>query len=662
MTFEKDTSELFLEEARQLVESLESTTLELESKPDDRDLIAEAFRFLHTLKGAAAMYGFDRAAEVAHEVETVFDSIRRNEASVPPEVTAMSLVACDVLGLLITPAGLEPDSFSAEVHALRSLVAELGEADVAATPSSTAETAGAGGGELATYVINIHPQPELFLRGVNLAGVIADLAELGEVIVDVDVSGVPLLQEINPETCYVNIIVQLRTDAGIAVVESALLFLGPSEYSITMARASDAPSDAVAAAFRRGAGTELEGRSVRVSSDKLDVLVDLVGEVVTAQAALTAIVADNDDPRLLGVSEVLEGLTHELREAVLNMRMVAIGTTFSRFRRHVRDLATELDKQVVLIAEGGDTQLDKSMIERIEEPLVHVIRNALDHGIESPAVRTRAGKSPRGTVTLSAFQQSGYVYIRVADDGAGLDMESLERAARRDLLLGPDEALTSDKCTELICQAGFTTADHVTSVSGRGVGLDVVKRTVEALQGSIDVRSTLGEGTIVTLRLPLTLAIVDGLLVSVGGERYVLPLASVEECVDLVEQGDWKRHGRRLVEVRGEVLPFVRLRDHFDVPGEPALSELALVVSIDGHRVCVVVDWVIDRIQTVIKTLGRALRGAEAISGATVLGDGAIALVVDMGHLLRGAHTTDEDGPAAGAEEETPVASERRDR
>jgi two-component system chemotaxis sensor kinase CheA len=342
------------------------------------------------------------------------------------------------------------------------------------------------------------------------------------------------------------------------------------------------------------------------------------------------------------------------------MRMVPIGTTFSRFRRHVRDLATELDKQVVLVAEGGETELDKSMIERVEEPLVHVIRNALDHGIESPAKRKAVGKPAQGTITLSAYQQSGYVFVRVADDGAGLDMAALERTARERSLIGPDEGLTPEKTAELICMPGFTTSSRVTSVSGRGVGLDVVKRTAESLQGSIDVRSEFGHGTAVTIRLPLTLAIVDGLLVSVGGERYVLPLASVEECVDLVEDDGWKRHGRRLVNVRGEILPFLRLRDYFEVPGEPSESELALVVSVDGHRVCFVVDWVIDRVQTVIKTLGRAMRSAEGVSGATVLGDGRIALVVDMGHVLKEIQSDAEELRSAKTEDETPEASGRR--
>jgi len=661
MQFDQEASNLFLEEARQLIDSIEASSLELESEPGRLELIAEVFRFLHTLKGAAAMYGFDRAAEVAHEVETVFDSIRRQNIAVPPGVTRMALVACDVLALLITPEGLNPDSYAAEVLALRSLVAELGEADVTAGAVEHAQRDTRSGERETTYLVRLHPDRNIFLRGVDIGAVMQEIADLGESVVHLDASSIPALPDLDPEQCLMHAAIDVRTNKGIAAIESALLFLGPDEYSIELARAGDSVHDAgPAASFRRGAGTELEGRSVRVSSDKLDVLVDLVGEIVTAQAALAGIVADNEDPRLPAVSEALERLTQALRESVLNMRMVPIGTTFSRFRRHVRDLATELDKQVMLIAEGGDTELDKSMIERIEEPLVHVIRNALDHGIESPEDRIAAGKPAQGTVTLSAFHQSGYVFIRVADDGKGLDIEGLERKARDAGLLASGEVLTPEKTADLICLPGFTTASRVTSVSGRGVGLDVVKRTAENLQGSIDVRSSLGAGTTVTVRLPLTLAIVDGLLVSVGGERYVLPLASVEECFDLVERGGWKRHGRQFAEVRGEVLPFVRLRDYFSVPGEPADSELALIVNVDGKRVCIVVDWVEDRLQTVIKTLGRALRNAEGVSGATVLGDGTVALVVDMGHLLKGADSEGECGPASGADTETLEASGRR--
>jgi two-component system chemotaxis sensor kinase CheA len=296
----------------------------------------------------------------------------------------------------------------------------------------------------------------------------------------------------------------------------------------------------------------------------------------------------------------------------------------------------------------------------VEEPLVHIIRNAMDHGIESPEARERAGKPAQGTITLSAFQHSGYVFVRVTDDGAGLDLAALERKARATGLLEQDERMTPEKVAELICLPGFTTTSRVTSVSGRGVGLDVVKRTVEGLQGSLDVTSTRGTGTSVTIRLPLTLAIIDGLLVSVGGERYVLPLASIEECVELVERDEWKRHDRRLLEVRGEVLPFVRLRDYFDVPAEAGHDEVGIVVNIDGHRMCLVVDFVVDRLQTVIKTLGRALRAAEGVSGATVLGDGQVAFVLDMGHLLKGALSDGQDGPASGADTVTPEASGRR--
>lgn len=661
MRYDKDANDLFLEEAKQLIASIETTALELESDPANPELVAEAFRFLHTLKGAAAMYGFDRAAQAAHEVETVFDSIRRQKIAVPASVTRMALVACDVLGLLVTPGALDGDAFAAEVLALESLVAELGETDLAAEPGVAGHETGIGAGGSSTYVVRLHPDKGLFIRGVDLSAVIAELAGLGESVVTLDAAAIPRLEDLDPEECLLVPTVMVRTDAGVGAIEAALLFLGHDEYTIELARAGDSPQEAqAAAAFRRGAGTELEGRSVRVSSEKLDVLVDLVGEVVTAQAALADFVVDTDDPRLLAVSEVLERLTRDLRESVLTMRMVPIGTTFSRFRRHVRDLATELDKQVMLVAEGGDTELDKSVIERVEEPLVHIIRNALDHGIESPDVRVKAGKPAQGTITISAFQQSGYVFVRVRDDGAGLDTKALERKARDAGLLAPDERMTPEKTAELICLPGFTTAVKVTSVSGRGVGLDVVKRTIEALQGSIDVRSELGTGTLVTIRLPLTLAIVDGLLVSVGDERYVLPLASVEECVDLVEQEGWKRHGRRLVDVRGEILPFIRLRDYFGIPGESDAGELALVVNVDGIRVCVVVDWVVDRIQTVIKTLGRALKNAEGLAGATVLGDGKVALVVDMGHLLKNVNVEEDRGLASSGEEGALEASGRR--
>ena len=377
--------------------------------------------------------------------------------------------------------------------------------------------------------------------------------------------------------------------------------------------------------------------TIRVDSDKLDSLVNLVGELVTVQARLTQTAASKDDSELILVAEEVERLTEELRDNTMSVRMVQIGTMFARFKRLIRDLSSEMGKTIEMSTEGAETELDKTVIDKLNDPLVHLIRNSIDHGIETPDDREAAGKPRHGIVHLSATHSGANVLIEIVDDGAGLNPEAIKAKAVEKGLIEPDAELPEKDIFALILQAGFSTAEKVTNVSGRGVGMDVVKRSIEALRGTIDISSKRGVGTTITLKIPLTLAIIDGLLVKIGQEVFVVPLSLVEECVELTAEDIEKAHGRHIANVRGEIIPYINLRDKFSINGGKPDIEQIVIAEVDDNRVGFVVDDVIGEHQTVIKALGKFYRDVEGVSGATILGDGTVALILDIPKLVQSA-------------------------
>lgn len=538
----------------------------------------------------------------------------------------------------------------------------------------------------ATYRVRFVPKPEIYLNGTNPLLLLWELESLGEYTCIALVDEIPDLDELDPERCHVSWDVILTTDVDKNQIEDVFLFVQDTaevtideiddlsdieessykrlgqiliERGIVDVTAVDeaihsqkrigevlvergVPRSQVQAALeeqehvrrtRERVQGELSTASIRVSAEKLDQMVDLVGELVTLQARLTQTSQECGIPVLTSISENLERLTDELRDSTMSIRMVPIGTTFSKFRRLVRDLALELGKEADIVTRGGETELDKTVIERLNDPLVHIIRNSIDHGVETPEERKAAGKPPGGTITLTAEHSGGSVLITVSDDGGGLDTEAILARARERGLVTEGAELTEEEIYQLIAAPGFSTADSITQVSGRGVGMDVVTKEIESLGGSVDVQSAKGAGTTVRLTIPLTLAIIDGLLVRIGAEHFVVPLASVEECVELVRDETVEKGGRRLVNNRGELLPYVRLREFFRAEGDAPNIEQIVVANSGGNRVGFVVDTVIGDHQTVIKNLGKLYRGLEGISGATILGDGSVALILDVQKL-----------------------------
>jgi two-component system chemotaxis sensor kinase CheA len=378
-----------------------------------------------------------------------------------------------------------------------------------------------------------------------------------------------------------------------------------------------------------------ESSLVRVQADKLDELINLVGELVIAGAGATLLAQRNGDGALIEANSLVSRLMEEIRDGALRLRMVQIGETFSRFQRVVRDVSKELGKDIELVVTGADTELDKSVVEKIGDPLTHLVRNSMDHGIESAERRQAAGKPAKGKLKLNAYHDSGSIVIEVGDDGGGLNRDRILKKAIERGIVGPNHNLSDHEIYQLIFEAGFSTADQVSNLSGRGVGMDVVRRNIQALRGTVELDSTPGEGTTVRIRLPLTLAIIDGFLVGVGDSAYVVPLDMVLECVELSDADRQALAHRAYVNLRGEVLPFVRLHDHFDVSGKGSRRENIVVVHYAGHKAGLVVDQLMGEFQTVIKPLGKMFSRVKGISGSTILGTGEVALILDVPSLVQ---------------------------
>ena len=648
----------FLEEARELLSELEAALLELDEKRDDLEIVGRAFRALHTIKGSGAMFGFDDIAGFAHHLEAVFDQLRKGELAATADLISLALGAGDQIKTMLDAAAGQG---TADANGSARILAELRRLTGSPEPhpdmARVSRIEAREPGLSAEWHIHFRPGPDVILNGTNPLLLLRELRELGQLQVQLDASAIPPLGEIDAERSYVAWDMVLKTDAGREAIRDIFIFIEDDCELRVVPAPEDAPAAHVPAAkldqpeSANIAGAKAPGvaSSIRVSTEKLDQLVNLVGELVTVQARLTAVSARRDDADIQAISEEIDRLTAELRENSMSIRMLPLRNTFERFRRLVHDLSIDLHKQVDLAIEGADTELDKTVIDQLNDPLVHLIRNSMDHGIETPDQRRAAGKPPTATIRLSALHSGAQVLIRVTDDGRGLDVEALRMRGIEQGLIDRSAELSESEIFSLILAPGFSTAREVTDVSGRGVGMDVVRRSVEALRGSIEIHSKPGAGLTVTLRLPLTLAIIDGLLVRVGGTHFILPLANSRECVELTRQDIQDAHGNHLASVRGETIPYIRLSEYFQMPTTtPEREQIMVVETEDGHY-GLVVDEVLGNHQTVIKNLGRFYRDVQMVSGATILGNGTVALILDSHRLVQNAvHMTSQNKRADG--------------
>jgi two-component system chemotaxis sensor kinase CheA len=663
----------FREEAREILVELESALLELNENRDDPDVVGRIFRGLHTIKGSGSMFGFERLAEFTHDLETAFDAVRNGSLVITSELVDLTLSALDQIGAMLDEDnGGTATADAAECARILDNVRRLAGIGQRAAAKEKSEPAtqipATAAGPLRNWHIRFAPGPELMLCGANPLLLLRELRQLGGLSIRASMAAVPPIAELDPERCYVSWEMVLSSGAGEDAIRDVFIFVTDScDLSI---EAVDGPESAanrsaadVAAKALEEQRTNSGGRrvydkpdnvsSLRVPAAKLDQFVDLVGELVTVQARMSEIAGRVDNPEIAEVAEEVERLTSALRENSMNIRMLPIRATFEKFRRLVHDLARDLGKDVELTMEGADTELDKTVIDQLGDPLMHLIRNSMDHGIETAEVRAARGKSPTARIHLSARHSGASVLVGVSDDGGGIDAEAVRgRAIEKGLVLAGAE-LSEAEIFALIFQPGFSTAKQVTDVSGRGVGMDVVRQRVDSLRGTIDVYSKAGVGTSVTLRLPLTLAIIDGLLVSVGDACFVLPLANTLECVELTRDDIARVNGKHVANVRGEIIPYIRLREHFNMHTEaPAIEQIMMVETGEG-RFGFVVDQVLGNCQTVIKSLGRTYRQVQVVSGATILGNGTVALILDPERLIQSAvrserHSTSRRASAKG--------------
>lgn len=682
----------FLEESRDLLADMERILLELESSPEDAELYNALFRCVHTIKGSAGMFGLNHVVDFTHVVENLLDRLRQGEMSLTTGLAHLLLRCRDHISILVELPQLADAKVRAAGNALLDELCEVRSTTTVGTPyrgNSVKRDA---------WHISLRFNRDILRHGMDPLGFIHYLGKLGHLkSVTAVTDNLPMLSELDAESSYLGYEIDLITQAGRAEIEQVFEFVdGLCELRILPPRsdlaaylqliqelpeeqqrlgeiltASGALSEAEltaclalqevaaeppgkpigevlveqgfvapelvgAALDKQKQGRDRKGgQHLRVQAEKLDQLINLVGEMVIASAAVSLNAAKGGDTATREAAAAMSLLVEEVRDRSLELRMVPIGDTFQRQQRIVRDVASELGKEIDLVISGADTELDKTVVEKISDPLTHLVRNACDHGLENSAKRKTAGKPHIGKLRLDAYHESGAIIIEVSDDGAGLDRARILQKAIERGLINTEANLSDQEIFNLIFEPGFSTAEQVTNLSGRGVGMDVVRRNIEALRGTVEVHSQEGAGTQFRIRLPLTLAIIDGFLSSVGDSIYVVPLEMVEECVELPRTSADLDLQRDLLDLRGEVLPLVRLREHFGVVSDAPRRQNVLVVNYGGSKIGLVVDELLGEHQTVIKPLNELFARVVGLSGSTILGTGKVALILDVPGLMQ---------------------------
>ncbi|RMO19401.1 Chemotaxis sensor histidine kinase CheA [Pseudomonas savastanoi pv. phaseolicola] len=667
----------FIVEARELLQAMEESLLQLESEPGDQDAIGAVFRAAHTIKGSAGLFGLTPIVSFTHIVEDVLDRLREGSVSVDAGLIAVLLKSGDHMlelidvvasrGQTLQPPALEREAALRQALQVYQAPGNAQPADEARAPSVIDEQPAE-----VLWHISLRFGVDVFRNGMDPLSFLRYLNTLGQMVqVTTVTDSIPALEAWDPESCHLGFEIDFRSSAGHAAINEVFDFVREDcaveitlmsetanhvEPTGTDLVSQTGQSPAVASGELLGdqravprapaAATAVErpssaseqknkdGRYVRVNADKLDELINLVGELVIATAGASLLARSCDNDPLQEASSTVSGLVEQILDGALHLRMIPIGDTFNRFRRVVRDVSQELGKDIDLIINGAETELDKTVVEKIGDPLMHLLRNSMDHGIESAEARRAAGKPAKGHLSLNAYHDSGSIVIEIADDGAGLNRERILDKAQQRGLVAAGASLTDQEIYNLIFEPGFSTAEAVTNLSGRGVGMDVVKRNITLLRGTVDLDSQPGQGTIVRIRLPLTLAIINGFLVGIDQSTYVIPLDMVQECIELDEQNRHLTRDSGYLDLRGGVLPLVYLRDHFNHEGPAARRQNVVVVRYAEHKAGLVVDDLLGEFQTVIKPLGKLFGALRGISGSTILGSGAVALILDIPALL----------------------------
>ncbi len=635
-------AELFLAEAREHLSACNQLLLEWERNPTNPGPVGGLFRAVHTVKGMAATMGYAGVTDVAHRIESLLDLFRRRAHPASEEVLQLLFRARDALqqAVELSVEGRERELALAEIIA--ELDAAAGRVASAApggrvsslptppTPFTPEPPGGPAAAPAQGRLVRVVLRPEAPLKGGRALLVLRKAQSLGAVY------GVtPSPPELEADDFDGSLAFRLESSAPAEQVEATLRAAGDVEQvTVGGAEVPGPPREAASGAVETG--EVVRSRHTRVDRRRLDALMDLIGELVTARGRLSELAAERRDPAVDDIAIQISRLSSDLQTEIIQARMTPVWQLFDRFPRLIRDLARELGKQVAFRVEGKEIELDRAILDELGDPLLHLLRNAVDHGIETAAERRRQGKGPEGEVVLAAVREHSSVAISVADDGRGIDRTRiLERARRDGVVEARAEALSDDQLLRVLARPGFSTAERVTSVSGRGVGVDVALTRMRALGGSIELHSELGKGSTFVLRLPVTLAIVRALIASVGRERYALPLTYVSETVELGTAATTMVEGREAIVLRDRVVPLVHLRELLGVAGEiPPARRPIIVVEMGGRRAGVVVDGMLGQQEIVVKSFDAPQGTLPVFSGATIMGDGIPALILDAGGLL----------------------------
>lgn len=665
----------FFEEATEKISNLEQSLLVLENEPENKSIIESVFRDMHSLKGGGAMFGFEKLSEFTHDLENLYDLVRNGKLKVTKELLDITLTSVDHLKILLSNPDLNsPEEinrhndllvqircfFDEEKKTIKIEQAQKNESDLS---------------KVNTYYIYFEPKEDIFNDGTNPLFLIDELQSLGQSKVYSHFNKVPDIQNIDVTKCYVYWEVLLATNEDVNAISDVFIFVeddctleinevadhniiedekiireitklsqtkndvGLSEVQSiikkqTELKIEETQEEQISKKFSSTPGVkENVISSIRVSSSKLDNLMNLVSELVTTQARLSLFAEHSGNSELLNIAENVQKLTRQLRDNAFDIVLVPIETMLTRFQRLVRDLSKGLNKQVVFKTEGAETELDKTIIETLADPLLHILRNCIDHGIELPQERIEKGKPEQGNILFKAYYSGTNVHIKIKDDGAGIDPEKIKAKAVQKQLISKDAVLSQKEIFDLLFTPGFSTAENVTDVSGRGVGMDVVKRKLAEVRGEVEIDSEINLGTTITIKLPLTLSIIDGLLVKIDNNYYIIPLSVVGKIYS-INLKEVTNIYNNLIVLDGERMPFYNLRDEFQLSASSNEKAEIIVVSYEDNKIGVVVDEVVGEYQAVLKSLGKMFKNQEIISGATILGDGTVALVMDTNKMI----------------------------
>ena len=666
--------QVFFEESFEGLDAMESGLLNLDMGDVDTEEINTIFRAAHSIKGGSGTFGFTSVSDFTHVMETLLDEMRDGRRKITQIALDVLLGSVDCLREMLTAIQDEDEVNDSRVAEHKQALdtelngdAAVPVAEVAASEQGNVDNASENTGNLG-WKIAFSPHSHLLKTGNDPVRMFRELQELGELEITVDLLGTPDLHDLDPEDCHLSWDIKVTGDISRDQIDDifdwveddcdmAILPLRSDNAEVKQSSPVPEKNSAEVVSITKSEQTDTKANkakaekkdskpkgssSIRVDTAKIDTLINMVGELVITQSMLSLVGEDFAPHKIEQLKNGITQLgrhTRELQESVMNIRMLPISFVFSRFPRLVHDLSSKLDKKIELKLSGENTEVDKTVIELISDPLVHLVRNSLDHGIEMPADRVASGKPETGTINLNAYHRGGNIVIEVIDDGKGLNKEILKNKAIEKGLIEEDAILTDKQTFELIFHAGFSTAEKLTDVSGRGVGMDVVRKNIQALGGNIEIDSELGKGSTIAIHLPLTLAILDGQSIAVGDETYIVPLVSIIETVNIDDNKINRVAGKgETFRLRDEYLPVVRMHEIFSVESAKATrltDGLIVVVEGQGMRCGLLIDDLLGQQQVVIKSLEANYRRVEGISGATILGDGSVALILDIPGLVR---------------------------